>query len=418
MSEPLSLLMIDSDAVSRQALRELLEDYENVKVEAEAADFETGCHLTNQLKPSVVILDLGNPPDPGLAVIERLLVVSPHSAIFVTSDGQRTDTILRAVRAGAQEFLVRPVSQKDLLAALQRIARQRALVTADIADKGKVITLFGCKGGRGTTLIALNLAVALTKSFGRPVAAVDLDLQAGDLSLLFNLKPTYTVHDAAMNIDRVDAIFLKSLLCDHPSGVSLLAAPQRIEEADPIQPLRISQLLSLLKASFAYVVVDTSPTYDERTLAALDAADVLLLIAAPDLSSLYHTQRCVDLFDRLSYNPEKVKLLLNRCPSPPGNAQKTAQEILERPVLWTFPEDKAVMQSLISGEPLALGGKNSPLAAHFSLLASRLDRRERSVPFPPHMERRRDAIVAQPRGLFGLFRRRPSAISQSQGEEG
>lgn len=336
----------------------------------------------------------------------------------MTSDGQRTDTILQAVRAGAQEFLVRPVSQKDLLTAVQRIGRQRALVTADPAEKGKIITLFGCKGGRGTTLIALNLAVALAKSFGQPVAAVDLDLQAGDLNLLFNLKPAYSIHDAAMNMDRVDALFLKSLLCDHPSGVSLLAAPQRIEEADPIQPLRISQLLSLLKASFAYVVVDTSPTYDERTLAALDVADALLLVAAPDLSSLYHTQRCLDLFDRLAYDPEKVKLLLNRCPSPPGNAEKTAQEILKRPVFWTFPEEKAVTTSLIAGEPLALGGTNSSLAAHFSTLAARLDRRERSVPFPPHMEKRKGSVAAPSRGLFNLFRRKPFSIPQSQGEEG
>ncbi len=418
MPEPLSLLMIDSDAMHRQALRELLKEHEGLKVEAEAADPETGYRLVNQLKPSIVILELGNPPDPGLAVIERLLVASPQSTIFVTADGQRADTILRAVRAGAQEFLVRPVNKKDLLAAVQRIARQRSLAQLVTAEKGKVITLFGCKGGRGTTLITLNLAVALAKSFGQPVAAVDLDLQAGDLSLLFNLKPPYTIHDAVMNMDRVDTLFLKSLLCDHPSGVSLLAAPQRLEEADPIQPLRISQMLSLLKASFAYVVVDTAPTYDERTLAALDVTDTLLLVAAPDLSSLYHTQRCLDLFDRLAYDPEKVKLLLNRCPSPPGNATKTAQEILKCPVFWTFPEDEAVMTSLIAGKPLALGGKNSPLAAHFSALAARLDRRERSVPFPPHMEKRKDSVAAPSRGLLSLFRRKPFTIPQSQGEEG
>src|SRR5574337_1100356 len=339
MPEPLSLLIVDSDPMRRQALRELLKEHESVKVEAEAADSETGCHLVNQLKPTIVILDLGNPPDRGLDVVERFRSAPPQTAIFVSADSQRAETILRAVRAGAQEFLVRPVGKKELTGAIQRVARQRALAAAGPTAMGKLITLFGCKGGRGTTFIAFNLAVALAREGKGPAVAVDLDLQTGDLSLLFNLKPAYTIHDAVMNMDRVDGLFLKSLLCDHPSGVSLLAAPHRIEEADPIQPLRISQLLSLLKASCAYVVVDTPPAYDERTLAALDAADDLLLVSAPDFSSLYHTQRCLDLFDRLNYDPAKIKLLLNRCPSAPEKATKMARDVLEREILWEFPED-------------------------------------------------------------------------------
>ncbi len=387
MAEPLSLLIIDSDPMRRHTLRELFKDSELVHVEAEAEDPETGYHLVNQLKPAIVIFDLGNPPDPGFAVIERLLVASPQSAIFVSADGQRAETILRAVRAGAQEFLVRPVSKKELLGAVQRVARQRALAAADTGTKGKVITLFGCKGGRGTTVIALNLAVALARGREGRVVAVDLDLQGGDLTLFLSLKPSYTIHDAVANMDRVDALFLKSLLCDHPTGVSLLAAPHRIEEADRLLPLRISQLLSLLRASFAYVVVDTSPTYDERTFAALDAADELLLVAAPDYSSLYHTRRCLELFERLTYTPAKVKILLNRCPPPAAKAAKMAQEVLKQPVVWEFPEDGAVTASLIAGEPLVRRGKNSPLAARFEALAQQLDGKKSSNPKRPQTSR-------------------------------
>lgn len=387
----------------RHAFRELLKDNQGVRVEAEAADHETGYQLVNQLKPAIVIFDLGNPPDPGLDVVERLLIASPQSAIFVTADGQRAETILRAVRAGAQEFLARPVGKKELTDAIQRIARQRALAVAGPAARGKVITLFGSKGGRGTTVIALNLAVALARSSGAPVVAVDLDLQAGDLSLLLSLKPSYTIYDAVSNMERIDALFLKSLLCDHPSGVSLLAAPQRIEESDRILPLQISQLLSLLKASFPYVVVDTAPTYDERNLAALDAADELLLVAAPDFSSLYHTQRCLDLFDRLAYSPDKIKILLNRCPSATGKATRMARDVLDRAILWEFPEDGAVMASLIAGEPLIRSGKPSALAARFMALAEQF-----------HVKPGPDARQAESaKGLFGLFRARPVNVSEA-----
>ena len=406
MSEPLSLVIIDSDPARRHALRELLKDAESVRVEAEAADPETGYHLVNQLKPAIVIFELSNPPDASLAVIDRSLVASPQSAIFVSADGQRSETILRAVRAGAQEFLVRPVSKKDLLAAVQRIARQRALAAADAPSRGKLITVFGCKGGRGTSVIALNLAVALARAGGAgPVVTVDLDLQAGDLSLLLNLKPSYTVHDALANMDRVDALFLKSLLCEHPSGLSLLAAPQKIEEAERIQPLRVTQLLTLLKVNFAYVVVDTSPTYDERTFAALDVTDELLLVAAPDFTSLYHTQRCLSLLDRLAYNPEKIRILLNRCPPPSAKAAKAAEDVLKRPIFWDCPEDSAVLDSVIAGEPLVVSAPNSPLGARFRALAGQVAGRKGSDLMQPQA----------PTGLRRLFRARPATASRAQG---
>ncbi len=405
MLEPLSLIIIDSDPVRRHALRELLKDAESVRVEAEAADPESGYHLVNQLKPAIVIFDLGTPPDPGFAVIDRLLLASPQSAIFVSADGQRSETILRAVRAGAQEFLVRPVNKKDLMAAVQRIARQRALAAADAPSRGKVITLFGCKGGRGTTVLALNLAAALAKATAAgSVVAVDLNLHAGDLAILLNLKPSYTIHDATANMERIDALFLKSLLCEHASGVSLLAAPQKIEEAERIQPLRITQLLTLLKMSFAHVVVDTAATYDERTFAALDVADELLLVVTPDFTSLYHTQRCLALFDRLAYKPEKITILLNRCPAASGKAAKMAEEVLKRRVSWEFPEDKAVMPSLVAGEPLAHTAPNSPLGARFRALAG-------------HLAGKRAPDLTQPqapRGLRRLFGLRSVSVPQGQ----
>ena len=407
MAEPLSVVMIDSDPTRRYGLRDLLKDNDTVRVEAEAEDAETGYQLVNHLKPAIVIFDLGNPPDPGFAVIERFRVASPESAIFVSAAGERVETVLRAMRAGATEFLVRPVSQEDLLAAVQRIARQRALTAAAAPSSGKVITVFGCKGGRGTTVLALNLAAALAKASAGLVVAVDLDLQAGDLSLFLNLKPAYTIHDAVANIDRLDALFLKSLLCPHPSGLSLLAAPQRIEEAHRIPPLGITQLLTLLRTSVAYVVVDTTAAYDVRIFAALDAADEVLLVVAPDFSSLYHTQRCLDLLERGGYSPAKVKILLNRCPARLGETVKMAEEVLKRPVFWEFPEDEAVTASLIAGELLGQAGKNSALGARFMALAAQLGATNGS-----------EATSARAsKGFRSLFRLR-AVVSKGQREEG
>jgi len=406
MAEPLSVVIIDRDPACRHAIRDLLKGNDAARVEAEAEDAETGHQLVDQLKPAIVIFGLSNPPASGFTVIEQFRVTSPESALFVIADGERVETILRAMRAGATEFLIRPVSQKDLLAAIQRIARQRAVAAVAAPSRGKVITVFGGKGGRGTTALALNLAAALATAGVGPVVAVDLDLQAGDLSLFLNVSPQYTIHDAVANMDRLDAVFLNSLLCSHPSGLSLLAAPQRVEDAHRIPPLHVTQLLTLLRASFAYVVVDTAPAYDVRVLAALDAADEVLLVVAPDVSSLYHMQRGFDLLERGGYQPAKVKILLNRCPAPPGKAVKMAEEVLKHPVSWDLPEDDAVPASLVAGEPLAHVGARSPFGARVMGLAAQLAGANGSPVTPPRA----------PKGVRNFFRVR-APVSKHQRQE-
>jgi pilus assembly protein CpaE len=372
MAEPLSVVLIDRDPACRHAIRDLLKGNDAARVEAEAEDAETGHDLVDRLKPAIVIFGLGNSPAADFMAIEQLLLTSPESALFAIADGERVETVLRAMRAGASEFLIRPVNEKDLLAAVDRVGRHRAVAPVGAPLRGKVVTVFGGKGGRGTTVLALNLAAALAATDVGPVVAVDLDLQAGDLSLFLNVNPQYTIHDAMTNMDRLDAVFLNSLLCPHPSGLSLLAAPQRVEEAHRIPPLRVTQLLTLLRASFAYVVVDTAPVYDVRVLAALDAADEVLLVAAPDVSSLYHMQRSFDLLERGGYQQAKVKILLNRCPTPPGKAIKMAEEVLKHPVFWELPEDDAVPASLVAGEPLAYVGARSLFGARVMGLAAEL----------------------------------------------
>jgi Flp pilus assembly CpaE family ATPase len=183
------------------------------------------------------------------------------------------------MRAGATEFLIRPVSQKDLLAAVQRIARQRAVAAVAAPSRGKVITVFGGKGGRGTTALAVNLAAALATAGVGPVVAVDLDLQAGDLSLFLNVSPQYTIHDAVANMDRLDAVFLNSLLCSHPSGLSLLAAPQRVEDAHRIPPLHVTQLLKMAEEVLKHPVFWDLPE-DDAVPASLVAGEPLAHVGA------------------------------------------------------------------------------------------------------------------------------------------
>ncbi len=105
------------------------------------------------------------------------------------------------------------------------------------AVKGKVFTVFGAKGGVGTTTMAVNLATGMAQFKGNPsVALVDMNLLSGDVPLFLNMKSAFNWVEVARNISRLDATYLMSILQKHVSGVHVLPAPVMVGEETSMAP--------------------------------------------------------------------------------------------------------------------------------------------------------------------------------------
>lgn len=371
MTEQITTLIIDGDDGSRQFLKTLLRETRWIHLVAESGNLDRGYDLARQHKPAVVILNLTPVIDHALKVAQKITQNLPQTTLVITSAETKPELIIKAMRAGAREFLPQPLNRDDLLKALKNVRWKSQSITQDDGG-GQVLTVFGVKGGVGTTTVATNLAVKLATLSEKDVVLVDLNLQLGNSALFLNVKPKYSIVDIANNIEEIDPAVIKNLLPKHPSGVYLLKGPPRIEEAESIRAGHIDQIVHLLKAIFSFVVIDTNDIFDELTLKILDESDFILTVFTAELPAVYNTRQCLEIFEKMHYSREKVRLIMNRSSSNRGLAFHEMEKTLDYPVFMEVPnlDYDTIVHSLNQGVPISILKPRSKLSGSFERLAA------------------------------------------------
>ena len=366
----LSAIIISPDEQFRDATRELLEGSDQIEVRAELNNFYSSLDswIFNEIKTmeaDVIIVDVAPDKEQGILTVEKILEISKHSHIFVAGNGTDADVILRSMRAGAKEFLSAPLESQALFAAIERVSKVHTVATKEKRRFGRLFTFFSAKGGTGSTVVSTNFAVSLVEQTKKPTILVDLDMQLGEVSLFLGMKPAFNIVDVADNIHRMDEALLKGFIKKHVSGLDVLAAPDSLDKVESVGPSQIVQILQFLKNSYEYVVVDTSNTFDDHTVSALDQSSTIFLISNTDLPSLRNAQRCLSIFERMGYKKEKIKLLINRYQKSLEIRSKDIEETLNFPVSWFFPNDwGTIMNAVNSGVPLSTSN-HSDIASSF-----------------------------------------------------
>lgn len=373
MPQNITVVIIDADITSLNNIVKFIETLgDNVSIEGTAPTFEKGFEIIHKKRPMVVIMDIGDDINLAIERIEQILSRFPQVSIFATSEDKSSDTILRVMRAGATEYLLRPVSQTDLTFALQKIGRLWLVKEPTETEAGRLITVFSPKGGAGVTTIAINLATNIHDLTGKSTILVDLDLNAGDVTTFLNMKPTYTISDVTMNISRLDRNFLQGVIAKHESGISVLAEPQKIEEGVSISSSEIKKVLSLLKSMFKYIIIDAE-TISERTTTAIEMSDLILLVFFMSLPSIKNMQRHLRYFDRIGLGRDRVKLIANRYLKKGEITIQDTEKALNYPIFFTLPNEyDTAMTCLNKGVPISVGAPRSQLNAALKELAKTL----------------------------------------------
>src|SRR5919108_284136 len=305
-----------------------------------------------------------------LAAVERALRAARVSLTIGTAPRAESDLILRAMRSGIQEFLVYPPEPKDLATALDRLMRR----TNANGQRGTVFALYSSKGGLGSTSIAANLAHALAKNHrDSRVAIADFVVTDGDVRVFLNLKPAYDLGDLVKKLDRVDAELLYSLMTPYREGIWALPGPDNPELDDLLDGATIGTIVDQLRSHFAFSVIDCEHHMSERTLAAMDLADRILLVAQLNVPSLRSTQRTLSLCRRLAYPNDKMCVIINRYQSGEVLSLADATDVLKCEVFWKLPNDyRASAGALMKGIPVAEFEPRSKLAWSYGQLAAKL----------------------------------------------
>ena len=330
-------------------------------------------------RPDLVIADLpddraGGPDGPPARMVEALARTFPEAAVFVTGPSVSADFVIEVIRAGAVEFLRRPVQAGDLAAALEKLLRIRR-PTQPAARPARITSVFSTKGGLGVTTVATNLAVCLAQRAPGRTILIDLDTRQSDVATFLNLRPTYSVVDALENPDRLDASFLQGLVVRHASGLVVLPGPARIERGQLVAE-QVQVMLEMVRSHFDHVVLDLRHDLDPGTIAALEASDNILFLTSLTVSALRSGAAGLAAFRHLGLNPQRVKVVIMREGTGEDVTLKHAHETLGMPIHWRTPSDyPTVVSAINSGEPVVTSSPRSKIARNLRELAGGLSPR-------------------------------------------
>jgi pilus assembly protein CpaE len=311
-------------------------------------------------QPDVLLVDVrgGNVVPPQLATLKRQ---HPATNVVLLASTLDPAVMLEGMRAGVNECIAEPLRQADVDAALSRLLGQHAS-----AAGGPVFAFVGAKGGVGTTTTAVNVATTLAKLSPGGALLMDLHLAYGDAAVFLGADARFSVLDALENLHRLDAQFLKSLVCRTVSGLDLLASADR-PATRLLDVRRLGSVIQLAASQYAYTVLDV-PRSDLTVLDTLDDVASLVVVANQELATVRNAGRMAAAL-RARYRKTNVTTVINRTDGRSEINQQDVEKAVGGTIAHQFPSDyRRALLAMHKGRPLALDNHNQ-LSASFNALA-------------------------------------------------
>ena len=372
------ILVVDDDPNVQRLLQYTLkqEGYEVVT----ASDGAEGYRAWSHQDPALILLDVMLPKLDGYQVATKIRQEEgnkSHVPIIMLTSEREVEQKVRGLRAGADDYLIKPFHPAELLARIKsllaRFAPREALVGRP--PLGRVIALYGAKGGVGTTTIAINAAIALHRELGRKVCLVDGNLQFGDHRVFLDLGLDKKSIVDIVSAPSIDQDLVRQVVVKHDSGVDLLLAPPSPETAELVTHEHMPLILEQLGTLYDYVLVDIDKRLDDVNLGIIEAAETVVVVMTADLSCLKNVRLVLETIGHLGYERSKVQLLLNRSNAFTGINVKNAEGALKRTIDYqVVNEYRGAISALNSGAPFMFTKADSPLGRSLLEFARTVDK--------------------------------------------
>ncbi len=367
-----NILLIDDETIFHRLIEHSLEPLGH-KVHSELTGI-SGLAAASRIHPDVVITDLNLPDISGYEVTRRLRrdPAFAQTPILVLTSQSGLQDKLASFESGADDHITKPFEPVELVARMNVLLRRveqfrQALPSTTAATPqrtAKLTAVHTLRGGVGSSMLAVNLALGLNGLWNAPTALLDLVLTAGQVALLLNMPLKRTWADLAdYKPQEMDFDILQSLIAHHSSGLDFIAAPTYPTDAEMLTTEALTTSLTLLRSEYDYLIADLPHDFSEVSLLSLDAADTILLVIAPELSSVRAAAAALDTYNRLGYAPDKVRLVLNNIFPRGGLPRERIEQALNKPVTITLPYTPDVpIQAINLGRPIILEEPGEPLA--------------------------------------------------------
>ena len=293
------------------------------------------------------------------------------SVILVASGGEAAAMLEQAIEQDVADVLLLPQLTHNVVFAIRKASHARRQLQV-ATRRGRVITVFSPKGGTGKTVVSTNLAATLAKNEGKRTLLLDLDLQFGDAAIMLGLEPTKTIYDLVVAPGELDTEKLAGYVTKHQSGVDVLAAPLRPEDAELVVESKVTALIEVARSSYDAIVVDTSPFFHGPMLATLDRTDQLLVLCGLDVPTLKNVRLALQTLELLSFPSSRIHYVMNRSSANVGLKTREVEDGLKVKVGTELPMDRTVQLCVNRGEPAVLSEPRSEFARGLAALAKQL----------------------------------------------
>jgi pilus assembly protein CpaE len=320
-----------------------------------------------------------------------------RAPLIMIASGEAGTMLEQALDADVSDLLLLPQLTPNVVFAIRKAAHVRRQTQAAAGRNGRVMTVFSPKGGTGKTTVATNLAAALAKREGRRTLLLDLDLQFGDAAIVLGLEPEKTIYDLVVAPGELDSEKLAGYVTKHPSGIDVLAAPLRPEDAELVTEGKVTTLLEVARGSYEAIVVDTSPFFHGPMLATLDRTDELLVLCGLDVPTLKNVRLAMQTLELLSFPASRVRYIMNRANTNVGLKTREVETALKVKITHELPADGTVPLTINRGNPAVLAEPRCDFAKAIGQLAKQLAPQAR-MPVPTAATRQHRRRLSMVRG--------------------
>jgi pilus assembly protein CpaE len=390
-----TVLLVENNAQLMKHMQKTLGLIDKIELINTCLIAQEALEVIRDQKPLVALVDYNLPDMNGINLTEIIRREFPGTQVIVISQDNYTDVVLQAVRAGACDFITHDVSVKELTDVLTRAAtlaiqdRSKLSAFAGLAapdrkaaapsgPQGKVVAVYGAKGGIGTTTLAANLALALMdRDRDARVVLVDGAIQYGDVHLMFNELGQASVMDLVQRLFDLDLELVENvMLFNRPTGISILPAPPRPEFAEKITGEAFARILEFMRRHYDYIVVNTHSYISDAVLAALDASEVVVLVTAQSINAIRNTRLFLDLWNAIGMTKDRIQLVIARHdPTSPITTDRVGER-LKFPVNLVLPEDNdAARKADALGQPILRSTRDSAYSKALNGLADQVVKR-------------------------------------------
>jgi pilus assembly protein CpaE len=312
---------------------------------------------------ALVVIDLAGDHEQGLKSLERLKQAAPDVYVVASHYHADGETVIQALRVGANDFVLQPLKRTEFREALSRFERAPKRAVASESKLGKVYTFLGAKGGLGTTTLAVNFASVLAQR-RQSVVLIDLDWTANDAAMQVGAAPQYTLADVAENMSRMDQALFESFVTRDPLGFFLIGPTDLPEQRGYFTEAVFREFGSFLIEKYDAVVIDAGRNLnDEVVMGACQTSAMIFLVLNQEFPAIRNAQRYIATLNRMGFTQEQVRILINRYQKKTGPGLASTEQVrqtLNQPVFYGIPDSPAFPLSIDKARPLVADRKFAP----------------------------------------------------------